>query len=262
LTVAMVLGAEVLFTLMATGQHFAWPRLILGVFGAVFILFLGQRLYAGDRGIERIALGWAGFQIVLMLASLAVGPHAQGGIAGIVQDVGLPVRYMALLKGIAYGSFAAALAAPCAAHAFVAAKRGDDVEKFLPAAVADTTHPLTWTADQLKLLGSLTTLMQIAAGVLALVGVYVILNAIPPSLNMSLGRTLLLLEGVLTLGLGALLIVPAQALADAGGAPHSTLGRLQSALLRLTWWHFTAGGIGLLLLVSVVLRFFIAWTTD
>src|SRR5437879_4788834 len=120
LTVSMVLAAETLFTIMGTGQHFAWPRLLLGVFGGVFILFLAQRLYAGDPVAEKLALAWAGFQIVLLSASLAVGPEPRTGALGILQDVGMPWRTYATLKLIAYIAFVGALLAPGSARAFLA----------------------------------------------------------------------------------------------------------------------------------------------
>src|SRR5262245_36411180 len=185
LTVSMVLAAETLFTIMSTGQQFAWPRLLLGIFGAVFILFLAQRLYAGDHSVEKIALVWAVFQIVLLVASLLVGPEPRTGVLGMLQDIGMPWRSYATLKLIAYLAFAGALLAPGSARAFLAGKRGDDVAKFIPVAVAETSTPVSWTADQKKLLADVASWMQIAAAVLILLGVYLIVNAIPPSLQMS-----------------------------------------------------------------------------
>lgn len=259
LTVSMVLAAETLFTIMSTGQQFAWPRLLLGIFGALFILFLAQRLYAGDHSVEKIALVWAVFQIVLLLASLWVGPEPRTGALGMLQEIGMPWRTYATLKLIAYLAFAGALLAPGSARAFLAGKRGDDVAKFLPVAVAETSTPVPWTADQKKLLGDLAGWMQIAAAVLILLGVYLILNAIPPSLDMSWRQMLALLDGVLTLALGALLLAPAQAVAGTGAHDDCTSGCLQGALHRLTYWQYAVAVVGVGLIVTVVLRFLRAW---
>ena len=258
-TVALVLAAEVFCTIVGTGTQFAWPRLILGVFGGVFILYLAQRLYGGDRAIEKLALVWAGIQLVLMLASLIVGPAERTGALRIVQDVGLPWRSLALLKFVAYAAFAAGLIVRSSPRAFLAHKRGEEVAHFLPPTVVDDTSPLAWTADQAKLLGSLASWMKAAAGVLMLVGIYLILNAIPPSLTISRRGTVALFEGFLTLGLGALLFAPALAFGGAGDAAVNTVGRLQAALQRLGWWHFAAGAVGLGLVVTVVWRFLVEW---
>jgi len=259
LTVSMVLAAETLFTIMSTGQQFAWPRLLLGIFGAVFILFLAQRLYAGDHSVEKIALIWAVFQIVLLVASLLVGPEPRTGVLGMLQDIGMPWRSYATLKLIAYLAFAGALLAPGSARAFLAGKRGDDVAKFIPVAVAETSTPVSWTADQKKVLADVASWMQIAAAVLILLGVYLILNAIPPSLQMSSRQMLALLDGVLILGLGALLFAPAQAIGGTGAHESCTSGCLQGALTRLTYWHYAVIVVGVGLIDTVVLRFLMAW---
>ena len=261
LTVAFVLAAEVLTTIVGTGTQFAWPRLILGVFSSVFILFLAQRLYGGDRSIEKIALGWAVFQILLMIASLVVGPVKPGSSPNFLQDLGVPWRTLATLKLVAYASFAAGLAMRSSPRAFLAYKRGEHVDVFLPPTVVDDSSPITWTADQAQVFGNLASWMQAAAGVLILVGLFVILNAIPPSLTLSPRRALSLLEGFLTLGLGALLLAPAQAFGGRGEAALTTTGRLQAALQRLTMWHCAAMAVALGLALTVVLRFLVDWNT-
>ncbi|GEM_PF-4723544 len=256
-TVASVLGVEVLCTVVGTGTQFAWPRLILGVFSSVFILYLAQGLYGGKRGIEQIALAWAGFQLVLAVACLAVGPAARDGALRFVQDLGIPWRSLAVLKLIAYASFAAGMYVRSSSRAFLAAKRGDQVDHYLPPTVVDDSSPLTWTADQAKLFGSLATWMQMAAGVLILVGIYLILHGIPPSLNITRRHAIALIEGFLTLGLGAVLLAPAQALGGTGTEAVNTVGRLLAALQRLTCWHCAAvvGGLGLL--AAFVVRFLV-----
>jgi hypothetical protein len=259
MAVSLVLGAEVLFTTMGWGTELAWPRLLLGIFGGVFILFLANRLYAGDRAMEKVAVGWAGFQIVLLLASLVIGPTPRSGALGFLQDLGLPWRSMAALKLVAYACFVAALVVPGSARAFLAARRGEDITPFVPATVVDTSEPMALTPDQTQLFGSLARLMQGAGAILILLGLFVILNAIPPSLNISQRGAIALLEGFLTLGLGALMLAPAQALAGLGSATTSTMGRIQAALQRLAWWHMAAGVIGVLLVVAVVLRFLIEY---
>lgn len=263
-TVGFVLGVEVLCTIVGTGTVFAWPRLILGVFGGIFILYLAQRLYGGDRAIERIALGWAAFQIVLALASLAVGPPIEheprsGGIR-FLQDIGVPWRSLALLKLIAYAGFAASLYLRSSPRAFLAAKRGDQVDHYLPPTVVDDTSPLPLTPAQAQLFGSLSSWMVTAAVVLMLVGVYTILYAIPTTLNIGAGKPLSLLEGILIFGLGALLLAPALALGGSGEAGVNTAGRLQTALRHLTLWHFAAGAVSLGLVVTVVVRFLRQWS--
>lgn len=255
--VAFVLAAETLCTIVGSGTQFAWPRLILGVFGGVFILYLAQRLYAGDAAVEKLALGWAGFQIVLMAASITVGPAERSGALRYIQEVGVPWRGLALIKLLAYAAFAACLLMRCSARAFLVARRGEEVTHYLPAEVVDDTTPVTLATDQAKVFGDLASWMTAAGAVLAAVGVLMILSAIPPSLNMSRWRALGVLEGLLTFGLGAFLIAPA--LAFNKNASLSTMGRLQSALQRLTLWHFAAAVAGLLLLLVVVWRFLIEW---
>src|SRR5262245_15207136 len=259
-TVGFALAVEVLCTIVGTGTAFAWPRLILGVFAGVFILFLAQRLYSGDRTIERIALGWAAFQIVLALASIAVGPGPRSGALRFLQDTGVPWRSLALLKLLAYVSFAAALYLRSSPRAFLAAKRGDQVDHYLPPTVVDDTSPLSLTPAQAELFGSLSSWMITAAVVLMLVGVYTILYAIPTTLNLAAGKPLALFEGILIFGLGALLLAPALALGGSGDAGVNTVGRLQAALRHLTFWHFAAGAVSLGLVVAVVVRFLRQWS--
>jgi hypothetical protein len=259
-TVGLVLAVEVLCTIVGTGTQFAWPRLILGVFGGVFILFLAQRLYGGDHAIERIALAWAAFQIVLALASLVVGPDPRTGGLRFLQDTGVPWRSLALLKLIAYAAFAASLYLRSSPRAFLAAKRGDQVDHYLPPTVVDDTSPLSLTPAQSQVFGSLSSWMIAAAVVLMLVGVYTILYAIPTTLNIAAGKPLSLLEGILIFGLGALLLAPALALGGSGEAGVNTVGRLQAAVRHLTLWHFAAGAVSLALVVTVVVRFLRQWS--
>ena len=254
-TVSFVLAMEVVSTLTASGTAFSLARLILGVFGSIFILYLAQRLYAGDRSIENVALAWAGFQIVLLVASLALGSEPRTGVAGMIQDIGVPGRIMAALKLIAYLSFAAGLVMRSSARAFLAYRRGEQVDHYLPETVADVSAPLSWTADQAQILGSLSKLMLAAGILLILLGAYVILYAIPPSLNISVGRGIAIFEGAMILGRGGLLLMPARALAGAGEAALATTGSLHAALRHLTYWHLAVGVIGALLLVTLVVRF-------
>jgi hypothetical protein len=258
--VAFVLAAEVLCTIVGTGTQFAWPRLVLGVFGSVFILFLAQRLYGGDRAIEKIALAWAGFQIVLTVAGLVVGPPRDQNSPNFLQELAVPWRGLAALKLVAYLTFATGLVMRSSPRAFLAAKRGDHVDHFLPPTVVDDSSPITWTADQAKVFGSLAGWMQTAAIVLILVGIYLILNAIPPSLLISTRKALALLEGFLTLGLGVLLFAPALALGGSGDAAVNSTGRLEAALQRLTLWHLAAIVVGLGLAATAVLRFVLLWS--
>lgn len=256
-TVAFVLALETLTTIVGSGTQFAWPRLILGVFGGIFILYLAQRLYAGDRSVEKVALAWSVFQIVLLLASLVVGPDARGGFAEFVQGVGYPWRGLALLKLIAYASFAAGLVMRSSPRAFLADKRGDDTARYLPEIVADVSTPVTWTAEQAQLFGSLAGLMLASALVLVLTGLFIVATGVTSSFRIAPGGLLAIVEGILMMGLGALLFLPAVGLTSADGAALGTTGRVQNALKRLTWWHLGAGGIGLLLAVVVVARFLV-----
>ncbi|MCI0683446.1 MAG: hypothetical protein L0Y71_15185 [Gemmataceae bacterium] len=251
--VAFVLAAETLATIVCSGTQFAWPRLILGVFGGVFILYLAQRLYAGDATVERLALGWAGFQVVLMLVSILLGSSGPQ----LVQDIGVPWRGLAFIKLLAYAVFAACLQMRGSARAFLVSRRGEEVAKYLPAEVVIDTTPVTLPPEQAKALGDLSSLMTKTALALIVVGVVVIVNVIPLSLNISRRGAVGVLEGLLTLGLGVLLLVPAQTLGKNPDA--ATVGWLESAWQRLTWWHFAAAAVGLLLLIAVVLRFLIEW---
>ncbi len=256
-TVSFVLAMEVISTLTATGADFSLARLILGVFGSIFILYLAQKLYAGDRPAENVALAWAGFQIVLLMACLGIGPEPRSGVAGMIQDIGVPGRIMAALKLIAYLSFALGLAMRSSPRAFLAHRRGENLAHYLPEIVADDSTPLTWTPEQAQIFASLAKLMQAAGVVLILLGAYVVLHAIPPSLNISTVRGIAILEGALILGLGALLLMPAGVLAGEANTSLATTGRLQAALRHLTYWHLAAGLVGLLLLITLFVRFFL-----
>ncbi len=123
--------------------------------------------------------------------------------------------------------------------------------------MADDSTPLTWTPEQAQIFASLAKLMQAAGVVLILLGAYVVLHAIPPSLNISTVRGIAILEGALILGLGALLLMPAGVLAGEANTSLATTGRLQAALRHLTYWHLAAGLVGLLLLITLFVRFFL-----
>src|SRR5438105_3383686 len=70
-SVMVVLATEAVLTVITNGIHFSWIGLLLGVFGFCLVLFLANRLYAGSRQAQAIALAWVGFQIVY--AALALG---------------------------------------------------------------------------------------------------------------------------------------------------------------------------------------------
>ncbi|MCS7047427.1 MAG: hypothetical protein NZO58_13805 [Gemmataceae bacterium] len=255
LSVALVLGAETLFTIMATGQDFAWPRLLLGIFGGVFIIVVGQRLYAGDRGIANVAIAWSAFQLVLMAASLVVGPEPREGVQAFIQSLGLPIRYLALLKALAYGTFLCVLVVPCSARAFLAQRRGDDVVKFLPPDVADEGGPIAWTAEHVQQFGNVAGWMLGAATVLALIGLMILLRSIPPSLQLSRLQVLGLVEALLLIALGGLLTAPALALRNLTTAEGGSKGDLKVAVRRLGVWHLVVAGCGVAWAVVVVVRF-------
>lgn len=259
-TVAFVLAMETLAAVAGSGAQFAWPRLLLSVFGGVFILYLAQRLYGGDRSVEKLALGWSGFQVGLMFLSILIGPEPGGPIASVVQSVGLPWYGLATLKLLAYTFFAAGLCMRSSSRAFLADKRGEEMVQYLPETVVETGAPVAWTAEQTQMLSSVSGLMLAAGVLLIVVGVWVVLRAVPPSLNVSTLGMVSIVEGALAIVLGATLLVPAQALAVRDGAALSNTNRVQAALQRLTWWHLAAGAVGGLFLAAVIVRFLLDWS--
>src|SRR5262245_14557705 len=99
--VIAVLATEAALTVITNGIHFSWPGLLLGVFGFCFMLYLGNRLYAGDRTAYKIALAWVGFQVLYAIFALYLLMSSTQG-ERIAAQVGAAVPWAVLLKMLVY----------------------------------------------------------------------------------------------------------------------------------------------------------------
>ena len=100
----LVLGVEGVLAIIHNALHFTWPGLILGAGGFFFMMYLANRLYAGDRNAYNLALVWVGFQLVYALLVLGLMLSSEQG-AATARSLGAPVVWGALLKGGAYTRF-------------------------------------------------------------------------------------------------------------------------------------------------------------
>src|SRR5437879_1008960 len=96
-----VLATEAGLTIVTCGLHFSWPGLILGVAGFCLVLFLANRLYAGSRQAQALALAWVAFQAVYAVAALVLMESSAQG-AETARQIGAPLAWPVLLKAVVY----------------------------------------------------------------------------------------------------------------------------------------------------------------
>src|SRR5262249_3027591 len=61
-SIMAVLATEAALTIITNGMHFSWIGLLLGIVGFWLVMFLANRLYAGSRQAQKVALAWVGFE--------------------------------------------------------------------------------------------------------------------------------------------------------------------------------------------------------
>src|SRR5437870_562875 len=88
-SVMAVLATEAALTVVTNGMHFSWAGLVLGIVGFCLVLSLANRLYAGSRQAQKIALVWIGFEVLYAAVALCLMVSSAQGVE-IARQIGAP----------------------------------------------------------------------------------------------------------------------------------------------------------------------------
>jgi hypothetical protein len=256
-SVLAVLATEAVLTIITNGMHFSWIGLLLGVFGFCLVLFLANRLYAGSRQAQAIALAWVGFQVVFAALALTLMMSSAHGAESAMQ-IGAPIAWPVVLKAVVYLVLGWVLVRMPTVRDFFAEKRGEQVthEIAAPVVVApDAGQPLALTADQVEAARGLAKNLRLVVGALIALGAVQILAGLRFG---SVSGLLLAVQGLLTLILGIGLGGPSNEVAPLTSPAEQTKGQLTSALVSFLKFFKLQVLISLILGVILIARFLIA----
>src|SRR5262245_55955602 len=196
-----VLATEAAMTIITNGTHFSWIGLLLGVFGFCLVLFLANRLYAGNRQALVVALAWVGFQIVFAALALGLMMSSAHG-AETAAQIGAPMAWPVVFKAVVYLVLGWVLLRMPSVRDFFAEKRGEQVTHEVAAPVVaapDAGQPLALTADQTAAASGLAKSLYLVVGALIALGAVQILVGLRLA---NVGGILIAVQGLLTLILG------------------------------------------------------------
>jgi hypothetical protein len=264
-----VLAAEAALTVITCGIHFTWSGLLLGVFGFCFMLFLANRLYAGDRTAYKIALAWVGFQVLYAIfAFYLLVSSAQG--EKIAAQIGASVTWAVVLKMLVYLSLGWVLVRMPTVRDFFAEKRGESRahDHALGASLAEKKAavlqgpeiPLGLTANQNEGVRGLAQYLRLVVGALITLGALQILVSIAIyGLRSGNPQALLVVvQGLLTIVLGMALGSPSNEIKPLTVQEGQTKGQLLSAFDSLIKFYKVQVVVGLLLAAVLVARLVVA----
>ena len=201
LSLFAVIGVETVTTIITATNWFEWTSLALGVGAFLAILHFAARIYDGDgkslgllRLLVCIILALSGLGLVLLLA----------GNQTMARMLGVNLVWLTCLKMTLYGLFAAVLFSPGNFVDFLAARRGESLER------APATGPaLDLPADQSQTFGGMVNVMRGGAVILLLAGAVEVLLALQNTYTAP-GKSLLdLIGGFAAMCLGAMLYTTA-----------------------------------------------------
>jgi hypothetical protein len=227
-----VMVIELVGIIVNIGSSFAWSALVLNVFASVFVLYLGNWLYGGDRTALSVARGWIAVMAVVSgfgLACAWAGPPT----AELGRYVGITAVWLGLLKFIIYGTCALALFSSGYVLDYLAAQRGETAAAPVTAEPQAAAAPAELAADHVTALEGLAGAMKIVCFVLLAVGLF--------EAGASLSRLgseqhvpaiLGIVEGLAVATLGCLLMAPLKAVQALAGAAQRHMGYVMQFLAR------------------------------
>jgi hypothetical protein len=225
LGVFTIVVVELVGAFVNIGAEFTWTSLLLNVFAAVFILYLGNWMYSGDKTALSVARGWVAFMAVVVGIGLACC-WAELTQPNIAHYLGITAVWLGLLKFLPYALFAAGLSLPGYVLDFLAAQRGESA-----GAEATTDQPVTagtpaeLTAEHATVLAGLAGAMQNASYVLLVVGlIEAVCNLGRLGGENALPAILSIVEGFAVATLGCLLLAPTKAVQALVGAAQKHMG--------------------------------------
>jgi len=257
-----VLATEAGLTVITSGMHFSWLGLLLGVAGFCLVLGLANRLYAGSRQAQMIALTWIGFQILYAAFALYLMVSSAHGVE-TAQQIGAPAVWPVLLRVLVYLSLGWVLVRMPTVRDFFAEKRGDvkghDILAQKAAIAPESSTTLDLTSDQEEKLRGLARYVRLSVGALIILGVLQILaSAVVIGLNsLNPQGLLVLVQGLLTVVLGMALGAPSNEIRPLESPEQRTKGQLLNALGSLLKFYRVQVAIGLVLAAVLVARFVI-----
>jgi hypothetical protein len=228
-----ILVVELVGILVNIGAAFEWPAFLLNVFAGLFIVYLGNWLYKGDK----TALSWTRGWVTLMVVVIGCGLGFR--LAGapppdVAHYVGVTAVWLGLLKLAAYATFAGNLLVPGYVLDYLTAQRGESTTAAMPEHLATPGTPVELTADHVTALNGLAAAMKNAGWVLLAVGLFELVcglaalgkpDLVPAILNIA--------EGLAVATLGCLLLPPSKAAQALAGAAQRHMGYVMELLMRL-----------------------------
>jgi hypothetical protein len=230
-----ILVSEALATIVNVGLAFTWTGALLGIVSAVVILYLGNRLYVGDKVALTATRVWLAVELAVVITALAILLGNTPAESTIPVHLNISAAWQGCLKLAAYVGFAAAVFLPGFVLDFFAAQRGESVVNgAAPAAEtsAATGEPVTLANDQLQALDGLSGAMKMACGLLIVVGGFELVAGLLS--GGSLNTKLSVGEGFAFMSLGLVLLAPLKLLQFVLAATPRTMGIVMAFLQALT----------------------------
>jgi hypothetical protein len=228
-----ILVTEALATIVNIGVAFTWTGAVLGIVSAVVILYLGNRLYGGDKAALTATRAWVVLEIMLVLTAVAIllSETPAEATMPIAVHLNISAAWQGWLKLAAYLGFGAAVYYPGVVLEFLATQRGETVVNGTATAVetpATQGEPVTLEKDQVQALEGLSGAMKMAGGLLSLVGAFDLLAALFTLNNTSDVDLLNIVEGFAFLALGA--VIPIFALQGLVSGTQRTMTHIMNYL--------------------------------
>lgn len=253
-----VMVVELVDIFVNIGSTFEWTAFVLNLFSALFILYLGNWMYSGNKNALAVARGWVGLMAAVAAVGLAfrwlglMHPDVSG-------HLGITAIWLGILKLAVYGTFAGWLFSGSVLD-FLASQRGETTAT----AAATTEHPpatgapVELAADHVTALDGLAGTMKMASVILVAVGLLdmacglsVVARGGLENFDFTkIGPLLNLVEGLAVVLLGVLLLPPLQNLQGLIGAAQRHMGIVMHLLHQLHTLYL--GYIGVFLVLAAV----------
>ena len=253
-----ILVSEALATIVNIGLAFTWTGALLGIVSAVVILYLGNRLYVGDKVALTATRVWLAVELAVVVTALAILLGNMPAESTIPVHLNTSAAWQGCLKLVAYMGFAAAVFLPGVVLDFFAAQRGETIVNGTPTAAETSAvagEPVTLANDQVQALDGLSGAMKMACGLLLVVGAFELVAGLMT--GDPLNRNLSVLEGFAFMSLGVILLAPLQALQTLLSVTPRTLGHVVGFLSGLGTTFLVYVVMFVLLIVAVVWRLFL-----
>jgi hypothetical protein len=236
--------SELVLTIVRNGLHFSWASVVIGTITIPVLLYLANWLYSGNRTAQLTTLVVIAVQVLLALLGLKLVP----ALASLNEQIGPYCATIGILRLFVYGGLAAMLYSP-RVRDFLNHQRGGETaaeQEPVEIQITPTGTAVALTDEQLENVGSVGSLVQIAAFVTIVGGLLQLVSAIDGGAR----GILQAIQGVILLALGVFLLSPAKGLRMLG-TPGADTAYLSHSLATLT--AFFKRQLLLVVILAVVL---------